>query len=54
MRSVEAEVTYTRKDGSQTAPLPVTSTLRKKGDLVHDYRIFADVSPLFGGETGRD
>jgi hypothetical protein len=49
VRSVEAEVLYTRKDGSQTAPLPVTSTMRFKGDLIHDYRIFADVSPLFAG-----
>jgi uncharacterized protein (TIGR02246 family) len=49
VRSVEAEVTYTRNDGSQTAPLPVTSTLRMKGDLIHDLRIFMDVSPLFGG-----
>jgi hypothetical protein len=45
--SVEAEVTYTRKDGSRTQPLPVTSTLRRDGDQIKDYRIFMDVAPLF-------
>jgi ketosteroid isomerase-like protein len=47
VKSVEAEVTYTRKDGTHTPPLPVTSTLRMKGDLIKDYRIFMDVAPLF-------
>jgi hypothetical protein len=51
VRSVEAEVTYTRNDGSQTSPLPVTSTLRMKGDLIHDYRVFIDVSPVFSGSS---
>jgi ketosteroid isomerase-like protein len=45
--SVEAEVTYTRQDGSRTQPLPVTSTLRRDGDQIKDYRIFMDVAPLF-------
>ena len=45
--AVEAEVTYTRADGSQTQPLPVTSTMRLAGDRIQDYRIFMDVSPLF-------
>jgi len=53
VKSVEAEVSYTRKDGSQMPPLPVTSTLRLRGDLIHDYRIFMDVSPLFGGGNGQ-
>jgi ketosteroid isomerase-like protein len=44
--SVEAEVSYTRKDGSEVK-LPVTSTLRIKGDLVQDWRVFMDVSPLY-------
>jgi ketosteroid isomerase-like protein len=47
--AVEAEVTYTRADGSQTPPLPVTSTMRFAGDRIRDYRIFMDVSPLFAG-----
>ena len=47
VKSVEAEVTYTRKDGTRTPPLPVTSTLRLKGDLIKDYRIFMDLAPLF-------
>lgn len=45
--SVEAEVTYTRKDGTRTEALPVTSTVRREGDRIRDYRIFMDVSPLF-------
>jgi hypothetical protein len=49
VRSVEAEVTYTRNDGSQTPALPATTTLRMKGDLVQDCRVFMDVSPLFTG-----
>lgn len=43
----EAEVTYTRKDGTRTQALPVTSTVRMEGDRIKDYRIFMDVSPLF-------
>jgi ketosteroid isomerase-like protein len=45
--AVEAEVTYTRQDGSQTPPLPVTSTLRSVDGRIQDYRIFMDPSPLF-------
>lgn len=45
--AVEAEVTYTRKDGTQTPALPATSTLRLEGDLIQDYRIFIDLAPLF-------
>jgi hypothetical protein len=44
--SVEAEATYTRKDGSEVK-LPVTSTLRMKGDLVQDWRVFMDISPVY-------
>jgi len=47
VRSVEAEVTYTLKDGTRTQPLPVTSTIRLKGDRISDYRIFMDLAPLF-------
>jgi hypothetical protein len=47
VKSVEATVTYIRKDGTVTEALPVTSTLRMHGDLIKDYRIFVDVSPLF-------
>ena len=45
--AIEAEVTYTRRDGTRTPALPVTSTLRLEGDLIKDYRIFMDISPLF-------
>jgi ketosteroid isomerase-like protein len=44
--SVEAEAIYTRKDGSEVK-LPVMSTLRMKGDLVQDRRVFMDISPLY-------
>ena len=47
VKSVEAEVTYTRQDGTRTQPLPVTSTLRIEGDQIKAYRIFMDVAPLF-------
>jgi hypothetical protein len=49
--SVETEVTYTRLDGVQLAPLPATTTLRMKQGLIQDYRVFMDPSPLFAKET---
>lgn len=42
---VEAEVTYTRKNGS-TVTLPVV-TVYRAGELIDDYRVFMDVAPLF-------
>jgi len=45
--SVEGTVTYTRKDGSTTMPIPAVSTLRWRDDAIQDYRIFVDLSPLF-------
>jgi ketosteroid isomerase-like protein len=45
--SIETSVTYTRADGSQTPTLPATSTVRMQGELIHDYRIFVDATPLF-------
>ncbi len=47
VKSVEAEVTFTRRDGSRTQPLPVTSTLRMEDGRISDYTVFMDVSPLF-------
>ncbi|GAX38303.1 nuclear transport factor 2 family protein [Nodularia sp. NIES-3585] len=44
--SVEANVTYIRQDGIVVI-LPATSTLRLKGNLIQDYRIFMDISPVF-------
>jgi ketosteroid isomerase-like protein len=43
---VEAEVTYTRKDGS-TVTVPVVTIYRENGELIDDYRIFIDLAPLF-------
>jgi hypothetical protein len=45
--SVEANVIYTRKDGTRTEAIPATSTIRMQADKIKDYRIFADISPLF-------
>jgi ethanolamine ammonia-lyase large subunit len=42
---VEAEVTYTRKDGSAVT-VPV-ATIYRGGEEIDDYRIFIDVAPLF-------
>jgi ketosteroid isomerase-like protein len=42
----EAEVTYTRKDGSRVS-LPVVTIYRSSGELIEDYRVFMDVAPLF-------
>ena len=44
--SVETEVTYTRTDDAVVS-LPATSTMRMCGDLIQDWRIFADVSPVY-------
>jgi limonene-1,2-epoxide hydrolase len=43
---VEANVTYTRHDGSTTT-VPVVTIYREDGDAIADYRIFIDVAPLF-------
>jgi hypothetical protein len=42
----EANVVYTRKDGSQVG-IPATTILRKRGNLVADVRIYMDLAPLF-------
>jgi hypothetical protein len=47
VKSVETAVRYTRKDGTLTEVLPAMSTLRLRGGLIEDYRIFVDASPLF-------
>jgi SnoaL-like domain len=41
----EAEVTFTRKDGSQLT-LPAASIIRRSGELVYDFRMIMDVSPV--------
>ena len=41
----EGEVTYTRHNGSELT-IPFVDIFRMKGDLIADYRIFMDVSPL--------
>ncbi len=43
---LEATTVYTRKDSSEVG-IPVTTILRRRGDLVADIRIFIDLAPLF-------
>jgi uncharacterized protein (TIGR02246 family) len=50
--SVETTVTYRRKDTTVTDGIPVTSTLRMRGDLIADFRVFADISPVFAAARG--
>lgn len=52
--SVETTVTYRRKDATVTDAIPVTRTLRMRGDLIADFRVFADISPVFApaGQEG--
>jgi hypothetical protein len=45
----EAEVTYTRKDGTSVT-LPVVTIYRTDGELIDDYRIFMDVAPLWADQ----
>ncbi|MFZ5558701.1 MAG: nuclear transport factor 2 family protein [Pseudomonadota bacterium] len=45
--STEADVTYEMADGRRVT-VPCTSTLRLRGDLIADYRIFIDATPVFG------
>jgi hypothetical protein len=50
--SVETTVTYRRKDATVTDAIPVTSTLRMRGNLIADFRVFADISPVFAATSG--
>jgi hypothetical protein len=50
--SIETTVTYRRKDATVTDALPVTSTLRMRGALIADFRVFADISPVFAPTAG--
>ena len=43
---VEADVTYTRKDGG-TVTVPVVTIYREHDGLIDDYRVFIDLAPLF-------
>ena len=43
---VEADVTYTRKDGG-TVTVPVVTIYRERDGEIVDYRVFIDLAPLF-------
>lgn len=42
----EAQVTYLTLD-DRTVCIPYANVLRLRGSLVHDYRIYIDIAPLF-------
>ncbi len=43
--AVEATASYTMKDGKKIS-LPVVSILKYRGDMIEDYRIYMDISPV--------
>ena len=43
---VQADVTYTRKDGG-TVTVPVVTIYREGDEGIVDYRVFIDLAPLF-------
>lgn len=43
---IQFEVTYTRKDGRDVT-VPAVTIYRKPGDLIDDYRIYVDLSPVY-------
>ncbi len=43
---LQGEVTYTRKDGSQIT-LPFMNLYRMKGNLIDQYLVYVDLSPLY-------
>lgn len=42
----EGEVTYQRRDGSSLC-LPFTNVFETRDDLIHDYKIYIDIAPLY-------
>ena len=42
----EGETTYTRHDGS-TVTVPFVDVFDMDGDLIRNYKIYADISPLY-------
>ncbi len=47
--AVEIEVVYTRLDGKQVTT-PTVTILRLEGNLIKDYRIFQDNSPVYAAD----
>ena len=45
---LEGEVTYTRHDGSQIA-IPFVDVFEYDGELIAEYKIYIDISPLYAG-----
>ena len=45
---LEGEVTYTRHDGRKVV-VPFVDVFEYAGDKIADYKIYADISPLYAG-----
>jgi ketosteroid isomerase-like protein len=43
---VQFEVTYTRKD-DRAVTVPAVTIFRKPGELIDDYRIYVDLTPVY-------
>jgi ketosteroid isomerase-like protein len=43
---LQFEVTYTRHDGGQV-PVPAVTIFRRGDDLIDDYRVFIDLTPVY-------
>ncbi|MEM0134345.1 MAG: nuclear transport factor 2 family protein [Thermoplasmatales archaeon] len=48
--AVEAVANYTMKD-EKVISLPVVSVMKYRGDLIEDYRIYMDISPVMSYEN---
>jgi ketosteroid isomerase-like protein len=47
---VQANVTYTRKDGREVTVPVVTIYHTDAGDLIADYRVYIDLAPVFADD----
>ena len=46
----ETAVTYTRKDGARVT-VPVVTIYRAGGELIDEYRVFLDLTPVFAEQA---
>ena len=49
---VQLNVSYRRLDG-QTVTLPCCNMFRMRGDLISEYRVYVDISPVLDGAVAR-
>ncbi len=43
----KGEVSYVRHDGSSAGPFPFFNLFKLRGDMIAEYLIYVDISPLF-------